>query len=104
MGNQIRRSYSAYLTSKLALPQSQEALETARQAVNVASARYAAGVGDITTVVQATELLGDAAVQNKSLRVIHRNAIAELYRYSAQWPKPFQPQIRALMKSRTPDP
>ena len=72
--------------------------------MNVAAARYAAGVGDITTVVQATELLGDAAEQNKSLRLIYRNAIAELYRYSAQWPKPFQPQIRALMKSRTTDP
>ena len=104
VGNQIRRSYSAYLTAKLALPQSQEALETAKQAVNVASARYAAGVGDITTVVQATELLGDAAEQNKSLRLLYRNAIAELYRYSAQWPKPFQPQIRTLMKSRTTDP
>ena len=103
VGNQIRRSYSAYLTSKLALPQSQEALETAKLAVNVASARYAAGVGDITTVVQATELLGNAAEQNKSLRLIYRNAIAELYRYSSQWPKPFQPQIRALMKSRTAD-
>lgn len=104
VGNQISQSYSAYLTSKLALPQSQEALDTAKQAVNVAAARYAAGVGDITTVVQATELLGDAAEQNKSLRLIYRNAIAELYRYSAQWPKPFQPQIRALMKSRTTDP
>ncbi|WP_170953650.1 TolC family protein [Synechococcus sp. UW179A] len=104
VGNQIRRSYSAYLTAKLALPQSQEALDTAKRAVNVASARYAAGVGDITTVVQATELLGDAAEQNKSLRLIYRNAIAELYRYSAQWPKPFQPQIRTLMKSRTTDP
>ena len=104
VGNQIRRSYSAYLTSKLALPQSQEAMETAKQAVNVASARYAAGVGDITTVVQATELLGHAAEQNKSLRLIYRNAIAELYRYSAQWPKPFQPQINALMKSKTTDP
>ena len=97
VGNQIRRSYASYLTAKLALPQSQEALETAKLAVKVASERYAAGVGDITTVVQATELLGDAAEQNKSLRLIYRNAIAELYRYSAQWPKPFRPEIRALM-------
>ena len=55
-------------------------------------------------MVQATELLGHAAEQNKSLRLIYRNAIAELYRYSAQWPKPFQPQINALMKSKTTDP
>ena len=104
MGNQIRRSYSAYLTAKHALPASQKALETAKLAVQVASARYAAGVGDITTVVQSTELLGDAAEQNKSLRLIYRNAIAELYRYSAQWPKPFQTQITTLMTTRTTAP
>ncbi len=104
VGNQIRRSYSAYLTAKHALPASQKALETAKLAVQVASARYAAGVGDITTVVQSTELLGDAAEQNKSLRLIYRNAIAELYRYSAQWPKPFQTQIRTLMTTRTTAP
>ena len=100
VGNQIRRSYSAYLTAKDALPKSQEALETANLAVEVAAARYEAGVGDITTVVQATEQLGEAAEQNKSLRLIYRNAIAELYRYSAQWPEPLQPQIQDLLNNK----
>lgn len=100
VGNQIRRSYATYLTAKLALPSSREALSTAKMAVQVASVRYAAGIGDITTVVQATQLLGQAAQQSKALRLAYHNAVAELYRYSGQWPAAFQPQITALLEAK----
>ena len=97
VGNQIRRSYAAYQTAKIALPDSQEAMQSARLSVFAASERYKAGIGNITTVVQATQLLGETSTQYKNLRVVYRNAIAELYRYSGQWPEPYQIEIHDLL-------
>lgn len=102
VGNQIRSSYAAYLTAKHALPDSEEAIRTAKLAVDVASQRYGAGIGDITTVVQATQLLGEASTQRKAVRLTYRNAVAELYRYSGLWPKPYRSQIRTLLKLDNP--
>ncbi len=100
VGNQIRRSYAAYQTAKIALPDSQEAIRSARLSVFAASERYKAGIGNITTVVQTTQLLGETSTQFKNLRVAYRNAIAELYRYSGQWPEPYQSQISNLLKNK----
>ena len=51
-----------------------------------ARARYDAGVGDMTTVVQTMNQLARVA-QVANAIFDHNNSVAQLYRYSATWPE-----------------
>jgi len=86
VGNQIRSSYATYLTARVGLPAAQLAYASSQKAVLVASKRYEVGIGTMTDLIQATTQLGDAASNLSAMRLSYSNAIAELYRYSAQWP------------------
>ena len=48
----------------------------------------------MTDVVQATQMLGDAASNLTYLRLLYQNAVSQLYRYSAQWPHDLRPLIK----------
>ena len=93
VGSQIRESYGQYLTSKTALDKAEQGLKIASLSVDVASERYSAGIGSITTVVQATEMYGTAASILSKTRVNYFDSIAKLYRYSGQWPSQYKQEI-----------
>lgn len=93
VGNQIRDSYGQYLTAKTALAKAEEGLKIASLSVDIASERYSAGIGSITTSVQATEMLGRASSILSQTRVSYFDSIAQLYRYSAQWPLQYKQAI-----------
>ncbi len=86
VGNQIRSSYATYLTARVGLPAAQLAYASSQKAVLVAGKRYEVGLGTMTDLIQATSQLGEAATNLSAMRLNYSNAIAELYRYSAQWP------------------
>jgi len=93
VANQIRRSHASYAASRLAMPSAEQAYSAAEKAVEVASKRYDVGIGTMTELIQATQLLGESAQQLAGLRLLYNNAIAELYRYSARWPSEYSSTI-----------
>ena len=86
VGSEIQTSYTNYESSKLALLGAETAFQAAAQSVEVARTRYEAGIGSLTTIVQANELYGEAASNLFDTRKLLRDSLAELYRYSAEWP------------------
>lgn len=86
VGREIQSSYTNYESSRLSLTGVETAFEAAAQSVDVARKRYEAGIGSLTTIVQANELYGEAASNLFSARKLLRDSLAKLYRYSAEWP------------------
>ena len=86
VADQIRRSYASYMTARLGIPSATQAFEAASASVDVASRRYDVSLGTMADLIQAIELLAQAAQNRADLQLSYSNAIAELYRYSAQWP------------------
>ena len=84
---QVESSYSLLQTSKLGVLSSQKAYENAYLAQEVARVRHSVGLGDITTVVQTMGQLARASAQVANATLDYNNSVAELYRYSATWPK-----------------
>ncbi len=84
--DQIRTAFSQYQTARLNIESASAALRSAELAQAVARARYDYGVGDITTVVQAVQLLGQAALNRAQSILDYNNAVAQLYRYTATDP------------------
>ncbi len=83
---QVRSSYAQLQTARVAINSAQRAYRSAELAQEAARARFAVGVGDITSVVQAIELLSQAAQQVSQSILSYNTAVAQLYRYSATWP------------------
>ena len=94
VASEIRLSYASYSTAQLGLAGAENAYATARRSVHVANKRYEIGIGTMTDVVQATQMLGDAASNLTYLRLLYQNAVSQLYRYSAQWPHDLRPLIK----------
>jgi outer membrane protein TolC len=86
VADQIRRSYASYEVARLGMPSATQAVEAANASVEVANRRYEVGLGTIADLIQAVALLGKAAQNQADLQLTYSNAIAELYRYSAEWP------------------
>ena len=86
IGDEVRKSYSARKIAGLTIPANELALQKAKESLEVARQRFETGIGNITTIVQANALVGEAAHQliNNSLK--YKNADAQLYRYTATWP------------------
>jgi len=83
---QIRSAYATYQTSKIALKNSQLNLDAATNSIKVNRARFGVGLANITSIVQAMQLLGEATQEYNTAILNHNTSIAELYRYSALWP------------------
>lgn len=83
---QVRSSYGQYQTARVAVESAQLAHQSAQVAQEAAQARYAIGLGDITTVVQTINQLGTASMSLSDSILSYNNAVAQLYRYSATWP------------------
>ncbi|EHA62214.1 TolC family protein [Synechococcus sp. WH 8016] len=83
---QVQSSYSQMETARIGIKSAEQAYRSAEIAQEAARARLDVGVGDIFSVVQAIGLLSSAAVQKSQSTLNYNNSIAELYRYSANWP------------------
>lgn len=98
VGDQIRRSYASYQTALLGLPGAEQAYAAARSAEHAAVRRYDVGIGTMTDLIQSTQMLAQAAQNLSTLRLMRSNAIAELYRYTAQWPTAHRRPIREALE------
>ena len=83
---QIRQAYSIYTTSALALQNAHLNLSASTNSIKVNKSRFSVGLGDITSIVQSMQLLGQATRQYNQSILDHNTSVAELYRYSATWP------------------
>jgi len=95
---QIRSSYGQYQTSQVAVTTARQAYRSAELAQEAARARFAVGVGDITSVVQTIQQLSSAAQQLSQAVLGYNSAVAELYRYSATWPGTSQQDVQERLK------
>ena len=94
---QVRSSYGQLSTARVAYRSAMEAYRSAELAQHASRARFAVGVGDITSVVQTIEQLSQAAQQLSTATLSYNTALAQLYRYSATWP----PQAQQDVHQRT---
>lgn len=83
---QIRQAYSIYKTSAFALHNAHLNLSASTNSIKVNKSRFSVGLGDITSIVQSMQLLGEATRQYNQAILDHNTSVAELYRYSATWP------------------
>lgn len=97
ISQQIKTAYAAYRNQRLAIENSSQAVQSALKAQAAAQARYRVGIGDITTLVQATGLYGSALFNLANAQMSYSTALASLYRYSAIWP----PGTEALVEQRS---
>ena len=91
---QVRSSYGQYQTSQVAVDSARLAYQSAQVAQEAAQARYAIGLGDITTIVQTIDQLGTASISLSDSILAYNNAVAQLYRYSATWPNGSEQLLR----------
>jgi outer membrane protein TolC len=97
ISQQVKTAYAAYRNQRLAIETSSQAVQSALKAQAAALARYRVGIGDITTLVQATGLYGNALFNLSNAQMSYYTALASLYRYSAIWP----PGTDGLVEQRT---
>ncbi len=95
---QVRSSYGQLAMARVALSSAQHAYRSAELAQQASRARFAAGVGDITSVVQTIQQLSQAAEQVAEAILSYNSALAQLYRYSATWPAQSQSEVQQRLK------
>jgi outer membrane protein TolC len=96
---EVRSSYGQLLTSRVALRSAQQAYRSAEIAQEAARARFAVGVGDITSVVQTIQQLSQASQQVSEAILSYNTALAQLYRYTAIWPPHTQSEVQQQFQS-----
>ncbi len=96
---EVRSSYAQLQTSLIAVQSARIAYQSASIAQEAARARFAVGIGEITSVVQAIGYLSQASKQLSMAMLSHNNAIAELYRYSATWPGNSHKELKERLNS-----
>jgi len=95
---QVRSSYGQMQTALVAVQSAKQAYKSAQFAQVASRARFEAGVGDITSVVQTIQQLSLAAQQRSQALLGYNNAVAQLYRYSATLPAETKQDLDQRMK------
>jgi outer membrane protein TolC len=96
---EVQTSYSEMQTARIGMASAEQAYRSAEIAQEAARARFDIGVGDIVGVVQAIGLLSRAATQKSQSILQYNTAIAELYRYSANWPMDSENNVDQRIKT-----
>ena len=96
---QVRSSYGQLATARLAYSSAEQAYRAAELAQQASRARFAVGVGDITSVVQTIQQLSLASEQMSQAALSYNRALAQLYRYSATWPSQTQAEVQQRLQS-----
>jgi len=95
---QVRASYGQLLTARVSYTTAVSAYRSAELAQQASWARFAVGVGDITSVVQTIQQLAQAAEQISSATFSYNTALAQLYRYSATWPAQTEVEVQERLQ------
>ena len=95
---QVRVSYGQLRTAQVAFSTAQQSYRSAELAQQASRARFAVGVGDITSVVQTIQQLSQAAEQLSSATLSYNTALAQLYRYSATWPAQAEREVHQRLQ------
>ena len=82
----VKAYYGQYQTQKMKIINTKRGLNASKASQKIALEKYQLGLSDITTVVQAIQLYSTAVEENIQSIKKYNEAIAELYRWSAQWP------------------
>jgi len=83
---EVEQSYNNYIMSQLSLDSANAQLLASKRAMIAVEARFIAGVGDMTSVIQSLrQAVTSATVYSNSI-FTYNNAIDSLYRSSARWP------------------
>ena len=61
-------------------------LKAAKASYAVQVSRFDVGLSDMTSIIQAIQLLGTAIQARVDALRSYNDSVAELYRYSAEWP------------------
>ena len=93
----IRSSFSSMTGNALSIETSMQAYNSAKIAVDASQMRYAAGLDDVTAIVQATQILSRASLQQSNNIVQFNTSISNLYRNAAIWPDSTQEQVYRLL-------
>tara|TARA_B100000482_G_scaffold108867_1_gene78587 strand:+ start:2108 stop:3550 length:1443 start_codon:yes stop_codon:yes gene_type:complete len=86
VAEQVKTSYNQYLSSQIEIELAKKQLEQARLNLEVSRERLIVGIGDLTTVVQAQQLLASAVVAQVTAIQQYNLSVAQLYRASAIFP------------------
>jgi outer membrane protein TolC len=95
---QVRSSFGRLATARVAYISAQQAYRSAELGQEAARARFAVGVGDITSVVQTIQQLSEATEQLAAATLSYNTALARLYRYSATWPDQTHPEVHQRLQ------
>ena len=93
IAKEVEIAYAGYESSKLALLTTGELVKSASNALLAVSARFNNGFSDMTSVVQATTRSIDASREHARSKRNYNDAVASLYRFSAQWPDEALPAL-----------
>jgi outer membrane protein TolC len=86
VAKEVEIAYANYIAAKLALQTTKELVKSASNALIAVRARFNNGFSDMTSVVQAITQSIDASREQAKATKEYNDAVALLYRYSAQWP------------------
>jgi hypothetical protein len=71
---------------------------SAVHAQQASRARFAVGMGDIISVMQTIQQLSQAAEQHSSATLSYNNALAQMYRTSANWTGQAEPELHKRLQ------
>ena len=86
VSKQVKTSFNQFLSSQIEIDLARKQLEQARLNLKVSRERLIVGIGDLTTVVQAQQLLASAVVAQVSAIQQYNLSVAQLYRAAAIFP------------------
>lgn len=97
---EVETSFAAYINSQIVVETAIAQMESARTSFHLATKSFQAGARDATTLLQVlANTRGAVEAYSHALRK-HNRSVAELERYSAQWPE----AARALLRQRVASP
>lgn len=100
---QVRSSYGQLMTARLAYNSAQQSYRSADLAQRASRARFAVGVGDITSLVQTIQQLSQSAEQISEATLTYNTALAQLHRYSATWPSETEAAVQQRLQGLRTD-
>jgi outer membrane protein TolC len=92
--SQVESSHAALISSLIVIDTAQDQLQTSRRALEAFRRQFARGADNATTLIQTIQAYTKALESYRNSVSKHNSAIAELYRYSAQWPETALPLLQ----------
>jgi len=85
--SQVEASHAALISSLIVIDTAQDQMRSSGRALAAFRRQFAGGADNATTLIQMIQGYTKASESYRNSVSKHNSAIAELYRYSAQWPE-----------------